>query len=34
MISLSEHIEILLLEHDCIVVPGLGGFIANHAVAR
>lgn len=34
MISLSRHIEILLLEHDCVIVPGLGGFIANQASAR
>ncbi len=34
MISLSRHIELLLLEHDCVIVPGLGGFIANHAPAR
>jgi hypothetical protein len=30
MISLARHIELLLLEHDCVIVPGLGGFIANH----
>lgn len=29
MITLSRHIEILLLEHDCVIIPGLGGFIAN-----
>lgn len=34
MISLARHIELLLLEHDCVIVPGLGGFIANHADAR
>ena len=34
MISLVRHIELLLLEHDCVIVPGLGGFIANHADAR
>ena len=34
MISLSKHIEILLLNHDCVIVPGLGGFIANQAPAR
>lgn len=33
MISLGKHIEILLLEHDCVIVPGLGAFIANHASA-
>ena len=34
MITLAKHIELLLLEHDCVIVPGLGGFIANHADAR
>lgn len=33
MISLSRHIELLLLEHNCVIVPGLGGFIANTASA-
>ena len=34
MITLARHIELLLLEHDCIIAPGLGGFIANNASAR
>lgn len=34
MISLARHIELLLLEHDCVIVPGLGGFIANYAEAN
>ena len=34
MISLSRHIELLLLEHDCVIVPKIGGFIANHAEAQ
>lgn len=34
MISLARHIELLLLEHDCVIVPGLGGFIANHTEAQ
>lgn len=34
MITLAKHIELLLLHHDCVIVPGLGGFIANHAEAR
>lgn len=33
MISLSRHIELLLLEHNCVIVPGLGGFITNMASA-
>ena len=34
MITLSHHIELLLLEHNCVIVPGLGGFIANTASAE
>ena len=34
MISIARHIELLLLDHDCVIVPGLGAFIANHASAN
>lgn len=34
MIELERHIEILLLKNDCVIVPGLGGFTANHVPAR
>ncbi len=34
MIELERHIEILLLNNDCVIVPGLGGFTANHVPAR
>ncbi|MBR0046613.1 MAG: SPOR domain-containing protein [Bacteroidaceae bacterium] len=34
MITLAKHIELLLIEHDCVIVPGLGGFIANHVDAQ
>lgn len=34
MIELERHIEILLLDNDCVIVPGLGGFVAHHAAAR
>lgn len=30
MIELAKHIETLLLENDCVIVPGLGGFIAHY----
>ena len=33
MIELIKHIEILLLENDCVIVPGLGGFIAHNRPA-
>ena len=34
VIELDRHIEILLLGNDCVIVPGLGGFMAHHADAR
>lgn len=34
MIELSRHIEILLLENDCVIVPGFGGFMAHHRPAE
>ena len=34
MIELERHIEILLLSNDCVIVPGLGGFMAHHMDAR
>lgn len=30
----GKYISELLLEHDCVVVPGLGGFVANYAPAQ
>lgn len=33
MIELAQHIEVLLLENDCVIVPGLGGFVAHHVPA-
>lgn len=34
MIELDRHIEILLLYNDCVIVPGLGGFMAHHVEAH
>lgn len=34
VIGLERHIEILLLNNDCVIIPGLGGFIASHIPAR
>lgn len=31
---LIQHIEKLLPDHDCVVVPGLGGFVQNEVPAR
>jgi hypothetical protein len=31
---IDRHIEILLLENDCVIVPGLGGFVAHHITAK
>ncbi len=33
MIELAQHIEVLLLENDCVIVPGLGGFVTHYAPA-
>ena len=34
VIQLYRHIEILLLDNDCVIVPGLGGFMAHHTAAK
>ena len=34
VIELERHIEILLLSNDCVIVPGLGGFMTHHIDAR
>lgn len=34
MIEFARHIEILLLDNDCVIVPGFGGFITNLASSR
>jgi hypothetical protein len=33
MFSIIEHIEYLMMRHDCVVVPGWGAFIANYSVS-
>jgi len=34
VIELGRHIEILLLDNDCVIVPDFGGFVAHHVSAR
>ena len=34
MMELARHIETLLLDNDCVIVPGLGGFVAHYIPAR
>ena len=34
VIELERHIEILLLNNDCVIVPELGGFMTHHVDAR
>ena len=34
VIELERHIEILLLNNDCVIVPNLGGFMTHHIDAR
>lgn len=33
MIELAQHIEALLLENDCVIIPEFGGFVAHYAPA-
>lgn len=34
MTKLAQHIETLLLENDCVIVPGFGGFVTHYDSAR
>lgn len=34
VIELDRHIEILLLDNDCVIVPNFGGFVAHHVESR
>lgn len=34
VIELERHIEVLLLNNDCVIVPDLGGFMAHHVEAE
>lgn len=34
MKELTRHIEALLLDNDCVILPQFGGFVTNHAPAR
>lgn len=34
MMNLAQHIERLLTDHDCVIVPRLGGFLTHYAPAR
>lgn len=34
MKDLAKHIEVLLLENDCVIVPELGGFVAHYVSAK
>jgi hypothetical protein len=33
MENISKHISELLYFHDCVIVPGFGGLVANHITA-
>lgn len=33
MIHLAKHIELLLLDNDCVIIPRLGGFVAHYTSA-
>ena len=32
--SINTHISFLLCEHNCVIIPGFGGFVANYESAR
>jgi len=34
MIDLNRHIELLLLDNDCVILPGLGGFVVHNEPAK
>ena len=34
MLDFEKHIKDLLLLHDCVILPGLGGFVANYRPAE
>lgn len=34
MFSISKHLKTLFLEHNCVIVPGLGGFVAQYVPAH
>ncbi len=34
MIDLNKHIECLLLDNDCVILPGLGGFVVHNEPAK
>jgi len=34
MTTIASHITKLIHHHDCVIVPGLGGFVANHKPAE
>lgn len=34
VIQLQRHIEVLLLENECVIVPDFGGFMTHHVSAR
>jgi len=34
MKELVRHIEYLIIQHDCVIIPGLGGFVLNREAAR
>jgi hypothetical protein len=33
-LDFGKHIKTLLLQHDCVILPGLGGFVANYRPAE
>ena len=34
VIEIDKHIEILLLDNECVIIPGFGGFTSHYVSAR
>lgn len=34
ILNIAQHISRLLYKHDCVIIPGFGGFVSNYSSAR
>ena len=34
MLEITKYIQELLFVHDCVILPGFGGFVANYRPAK
>ncbi len=33
-VNIEKHIALLLRNYDCVIIPGLGGFVANYSPSQ